>query len=132
MGISVADYEKMQARLEKNAPVAPSPHKPVDKESKLAEAILEFCSSQWPRWLVVYARTDKKSTLPIGCHDQTIFASDGRVFCFELKAENKKPDIDQLSWHAQMKALGHQCHVIRSVEEFHEIIKGEQNDQTNQ
>jgi hypothetical protein len=65
---------------------------------------------------------DKKSTLAIGCQDFTIFASNSRVFCFECKARNEKPDIDQLSWHKEMAMLGHEVNVIRSINEFLNIV----------
>jgi hypothetical protein len=96
---------------------------PVERESTLAKAILAHCEAQWPRWKVKYARTDKKSTLPVGCHDQTVFASDGQVFCFELKRGKEKPSHEQLIWKAELANLGHVVHVIRSMEEFLEVVK---------
>lgn len=53
----------------------------------------------------------------------TVFASDGRVFLFELKRKNEKPTHDQLIWKAELANLGHLVHVIRSMDEFFEIVK---------
>ena len=95
---------------------------PVERESALAKAILAHCAAQWPRWKVKFARTDKKSTLPVGCHDMTIFANDGRIFCFELKRGKEKPSHEQLIWNAELANLGHLVHVIRSMPEFLDAV----------
>jgi len=100
-----------------------SPDEPVIRESKLHDDIIVFCESQWPRWKVVFARSDKKSTLPVGTHDLTIFASAGRTFCLELKVKGNKPDKEQQVWHKELEMIEHKVHVIYSFEEFLDIVK---------
>ncbi len=120
MRMSLQDVLSHQAKFKEK----PEP-KPADApmESDLHGKIKEHCQAQWPRWKAVSARMDKRSTLPVGCQDFTIFADKGRVFCFECKAKNKKPDADQLIWHKEMAMLGHKVHVIWTFEEFKEIVK---------
>lgn len=94
-----------------------------EKESDLADEILKFCEAQWPRWKILRARRDRPSTIPVGCQDDTIFASDGRVFLFELKTKSGKPDAGQLAWHKELEMLGFKVHVIRSMVEFKSIVE---------
>lgn len=96
---------------------------PCDRESKLRQQILEYCASQWPRWLVVWARSDKKSTLPVGVADLFVFASDKRLIICELKSKTSKVSIEQSAWAYQMSALGFTVHVIRSFDEFLALVE---------
>lgn len=91
-------------------------------EEQLADDVLAFCDAQWPRWKILRARRDKPSTIPVGCQDDTVFASGGRVFLLELKKKGGKPDADQLIWHKELEMLGHKVHVIRSMTEFLSIV----------
>lgn len=117
----------MRDRLAMNIKSKELPHcdelEPAEKESKLADEIKKFCDAQFPRWKILRARRDKRSTIPKGCQDDTIFASGGRIFLLELKKKGEKPDADQLIWHKELKMLGHEVFVIRSMEEFLKVIK---------
>jgi len=53
-------------------------------EVKLHEKIIAHCESQWPRWKFIHARTDRRSTIAVGCQDFTIFMPGG-VLCVECK-----------------------------------------------
>ena len=95
----------------------------VDKESKLFEAVDAFCKAQWPNWVQVYARTDKKSTLPVGCHDRTIFGPYPKVLLIEGKKKGGKPSPEQLIWKEMLRMLGWTVHIVDSVEQFLELTK---------
>jgi hypothetical protein len=129
MPITPFQFEEMRRRLEKqpNGKLADAgksaDFEPVTKERALHDALIVFYESQWPKWKVIYARQDKPSTIRVGCQDHTVFASRGRVFCLELKKKGGKPDADQLAWHKEMEMLGHKVHVIRSMDEFYEVVK---------
>lgn len=100
--------------------------KPADApelESTLRDDIDKYCRNQWPQWLIIAARTDRRSTIAEGAHDVTIFADKGRTFCFELKSKTGKPTVEQLGWAMRMQALGHVVKVIRSMTEFLEAVK---------
>lgn len=94
-----------------------------DLESKLRDDIDQYCKNQWPHWVLIVARTDKRSTIAGGAHDITLFADRGRVFCFELKSRTGKLTIDQIGWSKRMELLGHKVKVIRSMSEFLEAVK---------
>ena len=121
--VSPGNWKRQPVTVSENAVSLGVLSKPVERESKLHDHIIDFCFEQWPRWKVVFARTDKKSTLPVGCHDMTIFASERRVFCFELKAKGNKPDKDQQVWHKELEMLGHHVHTIYDYATFLEIVK---------
>ena len=112
--------------------IAPDASRGVDKESKLHAQIKAWCANQWPRWVVVSARMDVPSTLPVGCHDMTIFAPPAKhpswpqlptVFCFELKKRGGKLSAEQRSWIELMRCADHTVHVIDSFDAFLEIVK---------
>lgn len=84
----------------------------------LHQQVLAYCDSKWPRWMVIYARTDKPSTLPVGSPDLTILLPNGKLLLVELKAKGKKPTTDQMAWHIQAKMIGHKVHVVRSLDEL--------------
>ena len=67
MGISIEDFRAMEARLATHNPPAPVPADAVadGQESKLHDEIVAWCNAQWPRWKILCARRDKKSTLPL-------------------------------------------------------------------
>lgn len=117
-----SEFLAAQQRLSKANPVARIASGAVDRESKLANAIKEFCDSQRPQWKYLMARTDQRSTIGSGVHDITIWAPH-RVFCFELKSKTGKLKPEQQTWKHQMAANGHEVKVIRSMKEFMEEVK---------
>lgn len=129
MSISRQDFEMMQARTHKARGLVPAEQSPPldlslinQPERKLHDSLIEFYNQQWPRWKVIYARQDKRSTIPVGCQDHTVFADNSRFFCFELKKKNSKPDAEQLAWHKEMEMLGHVVFVIHNMDEFRAAI----------
>lgn len=100
-----------------------SKHKPVDREGKLHEQILEYCQRKgWPR---VHARMDVPATSEIGTPDFVIAMPGPRTLWVECKAGKNKPSPAQLAWLAMLKAVGHEAYVIHSFEEFLEIVDNE-------
>jgi hypothetical protein len=95
----------------------------AEKEVRLHERIMEWCSSQWPRWLYIHARTDMASTIQIGAPDFVIIAPGGRIFFVECKSATGKQTTDQLAWMALAQNLGHKYYLVRSFEEFLEVVK---------
>lgn len=87
----------------------------------LQEQIRAFCAEQWPKWLVIQARSDQRSTIAVGAHDFTVFLPGGRLLCVETKAKGKKQTPEQLAWAKQMEMLGHTVHVCRSLDEFRNL-----------
>lgn len=135
--ITASEFYEMQQRCDANRKradfVADAAGEPVALESTLHEEIMRFCDGQWPRWKYIRARMDKKSTMQVGCQDFTIFAAVkfpdtaagflSKVFCIECKARDEKLSPEQLIWHKEMQMLGFTVHVVRSMEEFRNVIK---------
>lgn len=84
----------------------------------LHKKVLDWCNSQWPRWVVIHARTDKKSTLPEGCHDLTVLGPKKKFILIELKSATGKRNRAQQIWAAQCLALDHEVKIVRSMDEF--------------
>lgn len=128
MGMNPTLFAEMAARCERNR-LRSQPTPPVRLDAAKRETgrdglhckIQKWCDDQWPRWKVVSARTDVPSTLPVGCHDMTIFGPFPICICAELKAKGKKPSLDQNNWIAEMRALGWTVHLIFSEQEFFDL-----------
>ena len=92
-------------------------------ERKLHERIIEFCDKQWPRWKYIRARMDVPSTLPVGCHDLTVFAKFPNCFLIEAKVADGKLSKDQQIWKKEMDMIGWTVHVVRDFETFLKLVK---------
>ena len=95
----------------------------VQSEGELHDEIIKHCNAQYPRWKVIHARMDQRSTIAVGAQDFTIFVPAGRTICVECKAKGKKRTPEQLAWAKEMSMLGHDVHCIYSMAEFLEVVK---------
>jgi hypothetical protein len=125
--ITTEQFLEIAQRLNKNRP-APTvaPKQQAEREvgkGGLQEQIQQYCVKQWPRWKIIQARPDQKSTIAKGAQDMTIFASRGRIFCVETKAKGGKPSADQLAWAKEMEMIDHKVHFVWSFEEFMQIVE---------
>jgi hypothetical protein len=50
-----------------------------------------------------------------------MLSAGGRVVFIEFKAPGKKPTPLQAAWHARLRALGFEVHVIDNVSDFEAI-----------
>lgn len=107
---------------------APRPENPdagdgVDLEVReLHRPILEWCRNQIPEIPVIYSRPNVATTTRIGVQDFTIFYGQ-EVFCIECKRRLGKLDKDQQTWSYLMERQGFVVHIVRSFEQFLELIK---------
>ena len=130
MGIKIPDYHAMQARLDVGRRCDGSllldgrttNAAPVDREAKLHQDIMDWCDSQWPRWKFIHSRMDMKSTIGKGVNDFTVFGQFPLCILVECKKKDGKLDDDQRNWAHELKLLGWTVHVVRSIEEFKDII----------
>ena len=128
MPISPLQFLQMKERTEaarrvklRQAPTS----EPAERETGptgLHRQIEDWCRQQWPPWKVLKARTDMKSTLPVGAHDMTIYASSGRLFNVECKAKAGKWSKAQRIWATELRALGHVVHGVSSLSEFLALV----------
>jgi hypothetical protein len=127
MGIPTHQYIEMAARLKRRpTPVAGQVSAPTDavvREIALHESIMAYCDSQWPKWKYIRARSDRESTIAVGCQDFTIFLPGGRILLMECKSKTGKLSPAQRNWAHEMNALGHTVHEVRSFDEFLTLIE---------
>ena len=125
MGISPFDFNQMQARLNRNA--IRDPKEPFEAAKRevgqggLHSQIEAECRQRM--WVVVHSRTDRKSTTEVGSVDFVIAADNGRIFWIECKAGKSKQTIDQKGVQMMLERNGHKYHLVRSFEEFLEVVK---------
>lgn len=132
MSFTKIQYEAMVGRLDRNKlrglpdpydPGAP-PYAAAERETGhggLHGQVQAYCRAQFPRWLVIAARTDQRSTIAEGAHDMTVFLPGGRVLCCELKAKDGKLSTAQRGWRLEMERLGHVVHIVTSLERLKEL-----------
>jgi len=116
----VEEYNKVWSKVIEDISTPPKPitEDAVEDESKLHRKIIEWCDSQWPRWKYVHARMDRKSTIGNGVADFVIFGPHPLCIVVECKKKDGKLSQDQQCWAAEMKMLGWQVEVVRSLGDF--------------
>lgn len=65
---------------------------------------------------------NKRSELPVGWPDFTIFLPGGRTLLIECKAAGGRLRPEQSETSKKMGAMGHKVHVVRSFLEFRELF----------
>lgn len=93
----------------------------VEDEGDLREQIRKEIVRR--RWCVFCGTTAARSRRTVGEPDLLVFADRGRVFPVELKSRTGKLSPAQNAVHHHLRSLGHTPHVIRSLEEFLEVVK---------
>jgi len=94
----------------------------VARELALHDEIIAHCRQQWPPWKYIRANPVEASTIAKGCQDFTIFLPGGRLLCVECKRADGKLSDDQQIWAKELIMLGHQVHVVRSMDEFLKVV----------
>lgn len=124
MGIPEHQYNEMLLRLEANKRrngIPPAPEDAASREiEELHEPILQWCKDHQASF--IRARPDKASTIGVGAPDFSIFHK-GRVFLIECKTKTGKVTPQQLGWHLLAEQNQFKVHIVRSLNEFLEIVK---------
>jgi hypothetical protein len=97
--------------------------KPVERESDLHNAIMEYCANRWPKWLAIHGSMVKRSTVTTGAPDFVILAPDKTTLYIECKSKTGKRTPEQLAFAKQAEALGHTVYEVRSFEEFVSVLE---------
>jgi hypothetical protein len=97
------------------------PSNQADDESKLHEEILGYCRSKG--WPVVHSRMDRPSTSSVGSPDFVVACDEGRTIWAEAKTGKGKLSTEQHAWIMALKSNGHKAGVVRSLQEFIELIQ---------
>lgn len=125
---TVEDVQRHNAQFEAKAIEKWTPKaKAVERESKLHEQIIQYCRDK--RWLYFHSRMDQKSTATVGQPDFTILMREGRVLFVECKAKGKKLRPEQQTIKTIAAALGHEIHVVYSLDEFIEATTNQKGPQ---
>lgn len=128
MGISPFQAQQIIERLERNRRVVSTASVESDQSIRevgkggLQQQIIDWCDSQWPKWVYDFPRTDKRSTVPIGRHDATIWGPYPKCFVIEAKAKGKKRTVEQNNWAARLRLLGWEVKEVYSLEEFKQAV----------
>lgn len=104
------------ARRDRGTPLQGPPITVVARESDLHDQVMNECKRRG--WLWVHARMDKASHMSVGAPDFIILADNGRVLWVECKRRDGKLSTEQQAFKAWAEKLGHEVHVVRSLEEF--------------
>lgn len=120
MRLSTAEYHAILARRQPDQAARPTTIGP-DTESALHDAIMAECKRRG--FYVVHSRMDRPSTATVGSPDFIIFTDGGRVVVVEAKRRDGKLRPEQAAAKHWLEKLGHPFHVVRSIEEFHGIIR---------
>ena len=108
-----AELLAYEARL----PVASSkPIQQVKDEAQLHEQILGEIRRRG--WIAFHGSMAHRTFRTPGEPDFVIMLDGGRWLAVEVKTATGKLSVDQQAIHAWAAKLGHQVHVVRSLEEF--------------
>lgn len=92
----------------------------VEREADLHEMIINECKRRG--WHPGNSRMDLPTTRDPGEPDFRILADGGRNFLIECKTGKGKLSIAQQSFAMMAEKNGHKVHVVRSYQEFLQII----------
>ena len=94
----------------------------VSREAELHEQIFDECRQRG--WIALHGSMAERTCRTLGEPDFTILASGGRVLFVECKSRSGKlsPAQAALKFHAEK--LGHTVHIVRSLEDFLNIVSG--------
>ena len=118
--ITQQQYREMEIRLRGVTREHVSQSATLD-ESDLQDRIVDYCRSKM--WFVVFSGMHRRTSTPVGTPDFVIYADDGRVFTIETKSKTGKQTPEQLGVQLMLEKLGHKYHLVRSFDQFLEIVK---------
>ena len=119
--MSQAEYVAFLARSQRHEKADASGAVPVEEESTLHNQILDECKKRG--WLTFHGSMAHKTFRTPGEPDFIILMDGGRLLIVECKDREGKVTVDQAGVIAWASKLGHQIHVIRSLEEFLKLLR---------
>lgn len=127
MPITPSQFQEMVLRVEKNR--GQEEKSPIEisgsgdeHETDLHRRIVWWCDSQFPFVPYIHARTDKRSTIAVGCVDFALFYK-SKCLLIECKSAKGKMSIEQLAWMRQVNEQGFMVHVVRDFKSFLKLIE---------
>lgn len=92
----------------------------TERESELHDKIFDACRSRG--WIAFHGSMSERTSRTLGEFDFVILADKARVFLVECKTRTGKLSPAQQAIHTWSEKLGHEPHVVRSIEEFLEVV----------
>jgi len=129
MGIRLADIAdpRLRAEIERQivnhmlVPVRTDETKQPANESDLHDEIIDYCRSKG--WIALHGSTARRTHRTVGEWDFIILAEYGSLYLVEVKSRTGKVRPEQAALHAQAEKLGFKTFIVRSLQEFVEIVK---------
>ncbi len=90
-----------------------------EDESVLHDEIRQECVRRG--WIGFHGSMAHQTHRTIGEPDWIILADNGRVLLIEGKTRSGKLSIEQAAIKVWANRLGHPVHIVRSIEQFHQI-----------
>jgi len=113
---------ELAAYQARRAPALPEPDRGTgERESKLHEAIRLECSRRG--WLAFCGAMHRRSWRTRGEPDFAIAVPGGLTLWVECKTRDGRLSDDQIDVATQMRAIGHNVHVVRSMARFVEVAR---------
>jgi hypothetical protein len=109
-----AEYQLFLAR--QGSPREPKPTRGVEVEAELHSQILEECRRRG--WKALHGSMVHRTHRTPGEPDFVVLADQGRVLFIECKTKDGKLSMEQRQLRAHANKLGHEVHVVRSLDEF--------------
>lgn len=92
------------------------------RETDLHKRIIWWCDSQFPFVPYIHARTDKRSTIAVGCPDFCVLYK-SQCLLIECKSRTGKMSIEQLAWMRRVNEQGFAVHTVRDFKYFLKLIE---------
>ena len=92
----------------------------VSREAELHESIFDECRRRG--WIALHGSMAERTCRTLGEPDFVILADGGRVLFVECKSRSGKLSPAQAALKHHDEKLGHTVHVVRSLEDFLELL----------
>lgn len=89
-------------------------------EDELHAAILGECRRRG--WIPLHGQMQFRTRRPLGEPDFVIAIEGGRTLWVEAKTRTGKLSTEQQAFGAYLEKMGHQLHVVRSLEDFLRVV----------
>ena len=101
-------------------PPGDNAHHGAHSEAQLHGQIFEECRQRG--WIALHGSMAERTCRTLGEPDFVILTDGGRVLFVECKTRNSKLSVEQAALKHQAERLGHTVHVVRSFQEFLQLL----------
>jgi hypothetical protein len=98
------------------SPVCGVPIEPIEDESDLHNAIIDYCRERG--WQYLHGSMAERTHRTLGEPDFIILAHGSQLRMVECKSKTGKLSLDQQGFIAHAKKNGHVVYMVRSMDEF--------------